>query len=376
MQAQIKLGRIFGIAIGLHYSWLILALLVVLSLAGQFRAVNPMWGAPVIWIIAIITALLFFASILLHELSHAAVAKARGLPVSSITLFALGGVALIEKESADAATEFWMGIVGPITSFLIGVVCLSLAWTTGWTPSAVPLSPLPAMLMWLGYINIALAVFNLIPGFPLDGGRVLRAIVWWITGDATRATRTAALVGQFVAFSFIVLGLFRFFGGEGFGGLWMTLIGWFLLDAARASYAQVEMTESLNGVHVQEVMALDCPVVDANSNIQTFVDEHLLRSGRRCFVVEEQGRLVGLITPHEVKGIERALWPITTLDKAMRPLNQLHAVAPDTPITEALAVMGREDVNQLPVVSGDHLAGIISRGNIMRMLRTRADLHV
>jgi len=376
MQAQIKLGRIFGIAIGLHYSWLILALLVVLSLAGQFRAVNPMWGAPVIWVIAIITALLFFASILLHELSHAAVAKARGLPVSSITLFALGGVALIEKESADAATEFWMGIVGPITSFLIGVVCLGLAWTTGWTPSAAPPSPLPAMLMWLGYINIALAVFNLIPGFPLDGGRVLRAIVWWITGDATRATRTAALVGQFVAFSFIVLGLFRFFGGEGFGGLWMTLIGWFLLDASRASYAQVELTESLNGVNVQQVMALDCPVVDANSNIQTFVDEHLLRSGRRCFVVEEQGRLVGLITPHEVKGIERALWPITTLDKAMRPLNQLHAVAPDTPITEALAVMGREDVNQLPVVSGDHLAGIISRGNIMRMLRTRADLHV
>ncbi len=158
MQAQIKLGRIFGIAIGLHYSWLILALLVVLSLADQFRVVTPMWGAPVIWIIAFITALLFFASILLHELSHAAVAKARGLPVSSITLFALGGVALIEKESADAATEFWMGIVGPITSFLIGVVCLSLAWTTGWTPPAVPPSPLPAMLMWLGYINIALAV--------------------------------------------------------------------------------------------------------------------------------------------------------------------------------------------------------------------------
>jgi Zn-dependent protease/predicted transcriptional regulator len=376
MQAQIKLGRIFGIAIGLHYSWLILALLVVLSLADQFRAVNPMWGATVIWTIAIITALLFFASILLHELSHAAVAKARGLPVHSITLFALGGVSLIEKESSDAGTEFWMGIAGPITSFLIGLVCLILAWITGWTPAAMPPGPLTAMLMWLGYINIALAVFNLIPGYPLDGGRVLRAIVWWLTGNSTRATRVAALVGQFVAFSFIVVGLFRFFGGAGFGGLWMTLIGWFLLDAARASYAQVEMTETMNGVNVQDVMALDCPVVDANSNIQTFVDEHLLRSGRRCFVVEEQGRIVGLITPHEVKGIDRALWPITTVDKAMRPLNRLHAVAPDTPITEALAVMGREDVNQLPVVSGGHLAGIISRGNILRMLRTRADLQV
>jgi len=376
MQAQIKLGRIFGIEIGLHYSWLIIALLIVLSLVGQFFATNPAWGAAIIWAVAIITGLLFFAAILLHELSHAAVAKARGLPVRLITLFALGGLALIEKEAADAKTEFWIGLVGPVTSILIGLICLSLAWALGWTPADLPRRPLPAMLVWLGYINIGLAIFNLIPGFPLDGGRVLRAIVWWITGDSARATRSAAWVGQFIAFGFIVLGLLRFFGGAGLGGLWLTLIGWFLLDAARVSYAQVEITQSLRDVRVREVMTQDCPVVDGNSNLQTFVDEHLLRTGRRCFVVEEQGHIVGLITPHEVKEVERARWPLTTLDKAMRPLNELHAVAPDTPVTEALEMMGREDVNQLPVVSGGRLAGIISRGHILQLLQTRAELHV
>ncbi|HYE66664.1 MAG TPA: site-2 protease family protein [Pyrinomonadaceae bacterium] len=378
MQAQIKLGRIFGIEIGLHYSWVIIALLVTFSLAGQFYTTNPDWGPGVIWATAIITGLLFFVAILLHELSHAVVAKARDLPVRAITLFALGGVAQIEKEAADAKTEFWMGIVGPITSVLIGLICLGLAWAFGWSPtvSPFPQSPLLAMLMWLGFINIVLAIFNMIPGFPLDGGRVLRAIIWWVTGDVARSTRIAARVGQFVAFGFIIIGIFRFFSGAGFGGLWLAFIGWFLLDAARASYAQVEVSENLRGVRVGHVMARDCPVVDGRSNLQTFVDEFLVRTGRRCFVVEENGRIAGLITPHEVKEVERARWPYTTVDDVMRPLDQLRTVKPDALVTEALEVMGREDVNQLPVVSDGRLEGIISRSHILQLLRTRAELHI
>ena len=376
MQAQIRLGRIFGVEVGLHYSWLVIALLVTLSLAGHFGAHNPEWGAGLTWGAAIITGLLFFASIVAHELAHAAVARARGLPVRSITLFALGGVATIEKEAADAKTEFWMGIVGPVTSAGIGFACLALAWAVGWRPPEFPPAPLPAMLMWLGYINTGLAVFNMIPGFPLDGGRVLRAVVWWATGDPARSTRIAARVGQAVAFLFIVWGLFRFFGGEGFSGLWITLIGWFLLDAARSSSAQLEVTESLRGARVGDVMRRDCPVVSGRDNLQTFVDEHLLRSGERCFVVEEQGRLGGLITPHEVKGVERARWPYTTVDDVMRPLGSLRTVAPDTLVTEALELMGREDVNQLPVVRDGQLAGIVSRGHILRLLQTRAELQV
>src|SRR5262249_32966995 len=169
----------------------------------------------------------------------------RGLPVRSITLFALGGVAEIEKEAPDAKTEFWMGIVGPITSFVIGFVCLAITFALGWKPPEFPSSPLQAMLMWLGYINITLAVFNMVPGFPLDGGRVLRGILWWITGNATRATTLAALIGQFIAFGMIIFGILQFFGGAGFNGLWLAFIGWFLLSASRVSSAHVPITASL-----------------------------------------------------------------------------------------------------------------------------------
>src|SRR5262249_48994590 len=277
MEAQIKLGRIFGVEIGLHYSWLIIAFLITLSLAEHFRMTNPQWGIGVIWVSAILTGVLFFAAIILHELSHAAVARARGLPGKTITLFELGGVAQIEKEATDAKTEFWMGIVGPITSAIIGFLLLGIALALGWTPrSGTPMStpdtPLLAMLVWLGYINITLAIFNMIPGFPLDGGRVLRAIAWWITGNAGRSTRIAAQVGQLVAFGFIAIGLIRFFGGAGFGGLWIAFIGWFLLNAARDSYAQVGIVESLRGVRARDVMESDCPVVDGRLDLQTLAD--------------------------------------------------------------------------------------------------------
>lgn len=376
MKAHIKLGRIFGVAIGLHYSWIIIALLVTLSLRSQFAIDHPNWEVSTTWAVAIVTGLLFFVSILLHELSHAAVARLRGIPVRGITLFALGGVAQIEKDAADAKSEFWMGIVGPITSVVIGVGCLALALLLGWNLSAEAASPPAAMFMWLGYINIALGIFNMIPGFPLDGGRVLRAVVWWVTGDAIRSTRVASRVGQLVAIGFIFLGIFRFFSGAGFGGLWIAFIGWFLLDAARASGAQVEINERLTGVRVGDVMAQQFETVDTNSNLQTFVQEHLLPTGHRCFVVVQQGTPVGIITPHEVKTVDRARWPYTTVGDVMRPLESLQTVSAERPLTEALEMMGREDINQIPVVRQGKLAGIISRAHILRLLQTRAELDV
>jgi len=376
MKAQIKLFKIFGIQIGLHYSWLLIAVLVVLSLAGQFAATNRQWGPTVIWGLAILTALLFFAAIVVHELSHAAVAKARGLPVRSITLFALGGVAQIEKEASDAKTEFWMGIAGPITSAVIGIICLGIAAGIGWTPSGSHQSPLAAMLGWLGVINILLAVFNMIPGFPLDGGRVLRAVVWWITGSASRATRVATAIGQLVAFAFIIIGLFRFFNGAGFAGLWLTFIGWFLLDAARSTYAQFETIERLRGVRVRDIMGGDWTVIDAKTSLQTFVHDHLLKSAKRCFVVEENGHVAGIVTPHEVKDVDREKWSQLSVREVMLPLEKLHAVKPATSLTDALETMGREDINQLPVMSNGHLDGFISRSHILRLLQTRAELQV
>lgn len=376
MKAQIKLGRLFGVDIGLHYSWFIIAVLITLSLVQQFQLTNPAWSPALRWGLGLITAVLFFASIVAHELSHALVAKARGLPVRSITLFALGGVAQMEREAGDAKTEFWMGIIGPITSFVIGVVFLLLALPFGWTPPDLTPTPLSAMLMWLGIINIGLAIFNMVPGFPLDGGRVLRGLIWWITGNAKRATTIAARVGQFIAFMMIVYGIMRFFGGSGFNGLWLAFIGWFLLSASRESYAQMVLTEGLRGLRVTDVMSRDCPEVDAYSNLQTFAEEHLMRTGRRFFVVNVNGRPEGIITTAEIAAVPRARWPYTTVADVMRPLDSVHTVATDAPITEALELMASQDLNQLPVTSNGSLAGVISRAHLLQLIQTRAQLHL
>jgi Zn-dependent protease/predicted transcriptional regulator len=302
------------------------------------------------------------------------VARARGVSVRSITLFALGGVATMEKPAPDAKTEFWIAVAGPIASVAIGVGCYSLAVVLGWSPQA-DVSPATAVLGWLGYINIALAVFNLIPGFPLDGGRILRAILWGRSGDADRAMMTAARVGQAVAFGFILLGVMRFFAGAGFGGLWIAFIGWFLLQAAQASYGQVAVVADLRGVRVRDIMSPDCAMVSANMRVQTLVDDHLLRTGRRCFVVgDDPGRIVGLITSHEIKGVARDRWGMTPLSDIMRPIAELRTIQPDMLAIDALTLMGREDVNQLPVVSAGKFEGMVGRSHVLQLLQARAEL--
>src|SRR6266849_6340475 len=370
MRSNIKLGRVFGITIGLHFSWFLIALLIVFSLSSQFHATNPEWGDGEILVLSIVTAILFFVSLLLHELAHSLVATRNGLPVREITLFALGGVSQIEKNPVSAKVEFWMAFVGPLTSAVIGAVCLMLGRLTG-DPSS---NPWMAMLLWLGYINLMLAGFNLLPGYPLDGGRVLRALIWWKTGNADRSTQTAARVGQVVAFGFIALGIFQYFGGAGIGGLWMAFIGWFLLQAARESYVQVGLTHALEGVRVADVMTRDCPTVDGWLNVQNLVEQELLRTGQRCFIVVDKGKITGLVTPHEIKQIDRAKWPFMTLHDIMRPLENLQSVTPDTPLTSALESMSRYDLNQLPVVSNSHLEGVLSRAQVLSYLQTHAEL--
>ncbi len=369
MRSQINLGRVFGIRIGLHYSWFIIAFLIVFSLSAQFHTSNPEWGDGVILALAGATAVLFFVSLLLHELAHSVVAKSRGLPVREITLFALGGVSQIEKEPTSAKMEFWMAFVGPLTSACIGLFCLALSRL-----SATPSSPMKAMVSWLGYINLALAGFNMIPGYPLDGGRILRALIWWKTGDVERSTRMASRVGQAVGIIFIGIGILQFFGGAGIGGLWIAFIGWFLLQAAGESYLQTGLKRAIEGVKVGDVMTSDCPTVDGNLNLQHFVEEQLLPTGRRCFVVLENGVIAGLVTPHEVKQVDRARWPLTTLHDIMRPLEQVRTVTPDTPMISALEMMSSHDLNQLPVVSGGRLVGVLSRAQLLSFLRTRTEL--
>jgi Zn-dependent protease/predicted transcriptional regulator len=376
LSSSVRLGRVAGIPLGLHYSWFIIAALITLSLAGHFATTQPGWEPMLTWGIAAFTAVLFFVTLLAHEMSHALMARARGIPVRSITLFALGGLAQLEREANTAKTEFLVAIVGPITSFAIGFACMAAARALGFAVEAGTGGGVAAAVLgWLGSINILLAVFNLIPGYPLDGGRVLRAILWALYDDGPRATRGAARTGQVVAGLFIAFGLVQFFLGAGLGGLWLAFIGWFLLSAAQASYAQVTITERLRDVRVADLMSNDCVAVDADTPVQVVVDDLVLRRGRRCIMVSANGRMLGLLTPHEVRQIERERWHDVTVSEVMRPLHELRTVTPDTSATEAFETMAREDLNQLPVIDRGHLEGFVSRGHILRLLQTRSELN-
>lgn len=242
MRSNMKLGRVSGIEVGLHYSWFIIAGLIVFSLGQHFRQIHPGWSAAEISIAALLTAALFFVTLLLHEPAHSLVAQKRGLKVRAITLFALGGVSQIQDDAGDAKTEFWVAIAGPIASLMIGLGCLGIALGLGWHRSTEPQTAFTGVLIWLGYINISLAAFNMIPAFPLDGGRVLRSILWAVTNNQVRSIRIASGVGQVVAFLFILDGMWRFLSGDGLGGVWIAFLGWFLLEAAKASYVPVKTT--------------------------------------------------------------------------------------------------------------------------------------
>jgi Zn-dependent protease/predicted transcriptional regulator len=310
----------------------------------------------------------------LHELAHALVARAHGVPVRGITLFALGGIAQIEREAETPRTEFWIAIAGPIASLLIGLACRLLAGVAGFGAPGFARPATAAVLGWLSYINVALALFNLIPGFPLDGGRVLRSIVWAVTNNATRATRIAARVGQVVAFLFIAGGLFAVITQFDVGGLWIAFIGWFLLEGARAYDLQADLSTALARLRVGDVMARNCAVIDGGMPLSRFVDDYLLRFVSRCFAVTRDGHVVGLITPDDVKRIGREHWNDMTVSQAMQPVQSLHSVRADAPAREALELMGRENVNQLPVVSDGHLDGVVTRSYLVQLLQARRQL--
>jgi Zn-dependent protease/CBS domain-containing protein len=374
MRSHIKLGRIAGIEIGLHFSWFIIAFLIAFSLAAHFHAVRPDWSEGVVWGISIATSVLFFITLLLHELAHSLVAKSRGLKVRAITLFALGGVSQIETEASDASSEFWIAIVGPLTSLVIGLALLAILHNWGWTPGREPVTPIAAVLLWLGYINVLLAIFNMIPGFPLDGGRVLRAAVWWITKKPEKSTRIAARVGEVVAILFIIYGLFRFFMGANFGGLWLAFIGWFLLEASRSSYAQVGIMAGLRHHRVADIMESNCTQVEGYLNLRDFVDHYLLHSPSRCFVVAQNDHVAGIVTPNEIRKVSRDNWDQTSVQSVMRPLGSLRAVSPDMLALEAVELMSHENLNQLAVVSDGKLLGIFSRGQILRFLQLHSGM--
>ena len=371
----LRIGRVFGVPLGLHYTWVAIAVLIALSLAGRFQLEHPTWSTGLVWTVALVTGALFFTGLVLHELAHAVAAKASGLPVRSITLFALGGLAHIQKQPPTPKAEFTMAIAGPLTSVALGAACLAVALGLGWAPGREPDTPVRAVLVWLGYINVVLAVFNMVPGYPLDGGRVLRAAAWAVTGDRNRATKIAARGGQVVALLLIGYGLFTLLGGAGFGGLWLAFIGWFLLVSAHQAYAESELDAQLRDVRVGDIMSADCRALDERTTVREFIEEYLFKTGRRCFIVEHDGTVAGLVTPSDVRGVAPERWQTLFLRDVMRPLPTIRTIGADAPVTQALEAMSDEDLNQLPVVSDGTVMGTISRSDVLRLLLTRNELH-
>ncbi len=364
----IPLGRILGIPIGLDYSWFLIFGLITWTLAvGYFPAEFKGWPPSEYWLVGAVTACLFFVSVLLHELGHSVVALRYKVPVRSITLFIFGGVAQIGGEPPSAIAEFWIAIAGPVVSFALAALFSLLE------PLLAGAAPLLALAKYLAYINGVLALFNLTPGFPLDGGRVLRAVVWGVTHNLRRATLVAANVGRFIGFFFIFSGVWQIFGGNVVNGVWIAFIGWFLENAAVAQLQQQMLQGLLAGHTVSDAMSHNYTTVFADDGLQRLVDHHILGGGRRSFVVKRGKEVAGLLTLHRVKQVPQTEWATTRVAQVMIPLERMKRIRPNAALWAALEEMDRDGVNQLPVMQDGDLVGMLTREDLVSFLRTLRD---
>jgi len=371
---SLRIGRLFGVDIGLHPSWFVIALLVTYSLAaGELPRRYPGWETAWYWVVGALIAILFFASVLAHELSHAVVARRFGLKVRDITLFIFGGAASLESEAKRPLHEALIGAAGPLASLLVGAAL--------WLVVALVQAPqVEAILGWLAFINVTLGIFNLIPGFPMDGGRILRAILWKLRGDRFAATRNAATVGRLFGYLLIGIGVvIAFQGGSLFSGIWLALIGWFLSNAAESAVAQMSIERTLRGIKVREVMEAEPPSVSPNESVADLVNERLVRGGQRSFLVRHtDGGLAGLVTLSDVARVARDDWPQARVTDIMTRYQDLARVGPDDGVAKALEILQAKEVNQLPVVEGDGrtVVGLLTRAGILRLIEARLKLGV
>lgn len=366
------MGSIKGIEIGIHYSWVVIFGLVTWTLAVFYYPDSyPGWPAGLYWGVAAVSALLLFGSVLAHELAHSLVAISHGIPVKSITLFIFGGVSNITAEARNPADELFMAAIGPLTSLLLGIVFGILWYVSQGTVAAVT-----AMLFYLASINVLLAFFNLIPGFPLDGGRVLRSIIWALNHNLRRATVIAATIGQGVAYLFILGGLLILFAGDLISGLWLIFIGWFLNNAADASRSQVAVEDSLRGVRVGDLMVPEPITAPSHLRVSELVHDYVLRRNVRSLPIVEDGRLLGVVTVGDIRHVPQEEWETTTVDSIMTPVEKLVTLRPEDSLSQAMAAMAERDLNQLPVVRGEVLVGVLNRSNLIRFMQIRNELGV
>ncbi len=364
LTSGIMLARIRGIAIRVHWSWIFIFTLLTWALAtGFFEMEFEEWTSEQRWLAAAGTAVLFFTSVLLHELSHAFVALAYKMKVPSITLFIFGGVSNIEGEMESPRQEFRIAIAGPIMSALLAVIFIVVGVFVPWVNLGI-------IFIYLGFVNGLLAVFNLLPGFPLDGGRVLRSLLWRRTNDLTEATRIASRVGSGIAW-FMIAGGIAWVLFIGFTGLWYVLIGLFLKSAAEGSYSQVLIERTLRGINASEVMSAPPEPLPETVNLQVIVDERVLARGERAIFLDREGRVTGLITTTDLARVPRNELPQTSASSVMVQTGDIVTVGPETSVMEAMRLMTEKDIHQVPVISGSQMVGLLTRANILQQIETR-----
>jgi Zn-dependent protease len=374
LKSGIPIGKLFGISLRLHYSWFFIFALITWALAANyFPSTQPTWSLSMKIGAGLITSFLFFGSVLFHELMHSLVALREGIQIQSITLFILGGVSQMTGEPKTARDEFRMAIAGPVSSLVLGGIFLGIYFALR-SNTAVAAQFVAAISFYLGFINILLGAFNLIPGFPLDGGRVLRSLLWWRGKNLQSATKIASNVGRAFGFLFIFGGIWLIFSGYFFDGIWLALIGWFLESAAVGSYRQTLLQDMLKGHVASDVMSQDCMVVPPDITVEKLVNENVLTSGRRCFPVTSDGRVEGLVTMHNIRSVPRDRWGTELVRDAMTPLDSIKSVEPNEDLNVVLQMMAQDDINQIPVIYQGKIVGVVGRDNIINFINTRAEL--
>ena len=382
MKSTVPLGRIAGIKVGIHFSWFAILGLITWTLAeGLLPSLNDTWGSITLWALGLLLALSLFASVIVHELAHSIVARARGFEVQGITLFLLGGVSSLQSDARHARDEFIISAVGPAASLLLAGLFWLFIQIMGrdavlvMVPQDRPLGAIEAALNYLWFLNLLLAIFNLLPAFPLDGGRVLRSIIWALTGSYLKATRIAARGGQLAGLALVAFGVWQIFGGNHLGGIWYAIIGWFLQSTAGASLREAEADHAMRGIKVREAMQPGADSVGPEVTVFHAVYEFFLRRALHAIPVSEGDRLIGIISLSDVREIPQERWSHETVRTHMTPA-PLRSVAPDDELSDALSLMAEHSLNQAPVLESDRLVGMLTRADVIRYLQRRKELGI
>jgi Zn-dependent protease/CBS domain-containing protein len=374
MQGSFRLGRIFGLSIEIHYTWFIVFALVALSLTlGLFPQLFPNLPLWYSWVLGIAVTVLFFGSVLAHEVAHSLVARTQGIEISGITLFIFGGVARMTEEPRKPSAEFKMAAAGPAASIALGVFFWALSYLLQLQGAS---QPVWVASRWLGYINLVLAAFNLVPGFPLDGGRLLRAALWHFTGDLGRATHIASIGGQVFGYLLMAYGFFNLFARPSgwIYGLWWIFIGWFVVEAARSSYQQMLLRRALSGISVRSIMTPEVTTVSPDITLQELVENYFLRLNYAAFPVTTDGEIRGMVELSHVRQVPREQWASTRVADVVEPLKPSQLLKPSDDAWDALSRMAGTGQGRILVTEGGSLVGIVSRTNVMRLLRTKLEL--